>query len=124
VRDAEHPARELPLDVEAREIAKRLEKRLLREILGEPAIPDDAGDQVEDRTLVAPDDLAERRLRARARVGDEPVIGERLEVERDGSRLLYSTYSASNVLVTASLRPRSTGRDNGATPSSIRGDTH
>ena len=57
----------VPIDV-----VQDLDERVLRQILGELAIANHAEDQREDRPLVPPDQLAERRV--------APLLGQRDDV--------------------------------------------
>lgn len=84
VRDAKQPARETPRRVERRQAAEGLDERFLREILGERLVAGQPDEQAEDRPLVAPDDLLERLLGSRQRLGDQPGLDDGLEINRDG----------------------------------------
>ena len=72
----------------------RLDERLLRQLLGSGALADDAGDEADDRALVAADDLLECGLRAGQCVGNQARLGYRLQVYRDGSVPLRQSYVA------------------------------
>jgi hypothetical protein len=55
----------------------------LRDIVCERPVVDDAEDQVEDRPLVAPDDLVKSRLRAGQRLRDELRVRWAVRIDRD-----------------------------------------
>jgi hypothetical protein len=57
IGNPQNPAGETARSIEAGETAKSLEKGFLRDVLGESRITDDTADQVEDRTLISPDNL-------------------------------------------------------------------
>ena len=98
VRDAEEPAREPAIRVEGREVAKRLDEAVLRQVLGQGRVAGQADEQRQDGPLMPADELLERRLRAAEGLGDEAGLGNGLEIELDGS------------LPPASLRSPGTGR--------------
>lgn len=83
VCDAEQPAREPPRRVERREVAEGLDERFLRQIFGEAPVADRPRDQADDRTLEPPDNLLERGLRSRKRLGNQTGFGDGLEIDRD-----------------------------------------
>lgn len=87
MRDAEDPAREAPRGVERRQVAEGLDEGLLREVLSQAGIVCDAGDQVDNRTLISADDLLEGGLGARQRLRDQAGLGYGIEVNRDGEVL-------------------------------------
>jgi hypothetical protein len=83
VGNPEDPARKPARRVEAREITKCLEERLLRDVFGERRIANDPRDQVVRRTLVPADDLVEGGLGSAQRQRDELRVREALQVDRD-----------------------------------------
>jgi hypothetical protein len=85
VGDAEEPGRQPPPRVEPGEIAEGLDERVLREILGERRIAGDAGDEPDDRPLIAADDVLDSGLGTGQRLGDQPGLGDGLEINRYGS---------------------------------------
>jgi hypothetical protein len=62
----------------------------LRELLGERRIARHPHEEGEDRTLIAPQDLFERGIRAGQRLRDEPGFRDGLEVDRDRAPSLGS----------------------------------
>ncbi len=89
VGNSEQPARQTPCGVECREFRVRLDEGLLCKIFGDGVIPllaQDAEDESDDRALVAPDDSLESGLRPSQGLGNEPGLGDRLEIDRDGPR--------------------------------------
>ena len=86
--DAEQPARESARGIEPGEAAKRLDERLLCEVLGKRPIGSDARDQADDRALVPADDLLEGRLRASQGLRDDPGLAYGFQIDRDGRSFL------------------------------------
>src|SRR5262249_59029700 len=62
LRDLEEPGRELRARREPREPLEDAEEDLLRQILGQGAVADEAEDVVEDRHLIGPHDEGKRPL--------------------------------------------------------------
>ena len=84
VRDAEQPAGEAALRVEGREVAERLDERLLRQILGQGRVPGQPDEQAQDGPLIPAQDLFEGRLGAGQCLRHQPRLRDRLEINRYG----------------------------------------
>jgi hypothetical protein len=95
VRDPEEPARKPAAGVEGRELEVGLDERLLSQVLGERsvAVPEQACDEADDRTLIAPDDAFERGLGSGERFGDQPGLRDRLEIDRNVRVLSLRPYA-------------------------------
>ena len=81
VGDLEQPARELELGPVLVDVIEDLDERVLRQILGDLAVPYHTENEREDRTLVPAEKLAECRFPPLLGEGDDVGIGEVREVE-------------------------------------------
>jgi hypothetical protein len=109
VRDAEQPGGQPPLRVERGKTAERLDEGVLREILGQRGIAGDAEDEPDDRPLIPADDLLDGSLRTGQRLGNQPGLGDSLEINRYGSSPLRALRRECVRRCSAATRPDGSG---------------
>lgn len=106
VRDAKEPARKSARAVEGRQVEVSLDESVLCQVFRGRAIAPlakDFADQADDRPLIPAHNPFECGLRSSKGFSDEPVLGDRLEVDRDGPRSsLYSLRRDRGVRCSAS----------------------
>ena len=107
LRDLEEPGREPRPVGEALEALEDAQEDLLRQVLGEVAVADEAQDVVVDGLLVRPDDQGERPLVSALGLPEHTVIGLRqgqcaasIPRRRADSRTIYDSVACQRLLQT------------------------